>query len=482
MNQYAVFHSIESAYSFSLNKNQVILRIRVDKKDNISHCYLLYNVKHKFFLKRKEKELIRKYEDDLYAYYEIKLFLKEYSLAYIFHFVSKGKDYYYSSDGLCENYQFETRCIHGDGGFVEEHPYGAVSVPIFQTATFAHPGIGKSTGYDYSRESNPTRYELESVMSSLEGADDSIACSTGMAAIGICLELFGEGSHILCTEDLYGGTVRMFESIGEKRGLKFSYVDTSDIDLVRKNIRKETKALYIETPSNPTMRITDFAEMRKLADEFGLLILADNTFLSPYFQKPLQLGADIVVHSGTKFLGGHNDVLAGFVCVKGKELSEKLRYTYKTVGCSLSPFDSFLVLRGIKTLSVRLERQQENAKKIALWLKNRPEVTEVYYPGLEDHPGYEVNRKQATGAGSMLSFRVDTVERTRKILESVKLISYAESLGGVESLITYPMLQTHGDVPVEIREHLGITEDFLRMSVGIENAEDLIKDLEQAFQ
>lgn len=201
-----------------------------------------------------------------------------------------------------------------------------------------------------------------------------------------------------------------------------------------------------------------------------------------YFQKPLQLGADIVVHSGTKFLGGHNDVLAGFVCVKGKELSEKLRYTYKTVGCSLSPFDSFLVLRGIKTLSVRLERQQENAKKIALWLKNRPEVTEVYYPGLEDHPGYEVNRKQATGAGSMLSFRVDTVERTRKILESVKLISYAESLGGVESLITYPMLQTHGDVPVEIREHLGITEDFLRMSVGIENAEDLIKDLEQAFQ
>ena len=189
-----------------------------------------------------------------------------------------------------------------------------------------------------------------------------------------------------------------------------------------------------------------------------------------------------MVHSGTKFLGGHNDVLAGFVCVKGEELSEKLRYTYKTVGCSLSPFDSFLVLRGIKTLSVRLERQQENAKKIALWLKNRPEVTEVYYPGLEDHPGYEVNRKQATGAGSMLSFRVDTVERTRKILESVKLISYAESLGGVESLITYPMLQTHGDVPVEIRERLGITEDFLRMSVGIENAEDLIKDLEQAFQ
>ena len=262
---------------------------------------------------------------------------------------------------MAEEYKFETRCIHGNGGLVEGHPYGAVSVPIFQTATFAHPGIGRSTGYDYTRESNPTRHELESVMSTLEEADDSIACTSGMAAIGLCLELFEEGSHILCTEDLYGGTVRMFESIGEKRGVTFSYVDTSDIELVRKSIRKETKALYIETPSNPTMKVTDFAAMREIADEYGLLIIADNTFLTPYFQKPLTLGADLVVHSGTKFLGGHNDVLAGFVCIKGKGLSEKLRYTYKTVGCCLPPFDSFLVLRGIKTLSVRLERQQENA-------------------------------------------------------------------------------------------------------------------------
>ena len=275
----------------------------------------------------------------------------------------------------------------------------------------------------------------------------------------------------------------MFKSIGEKRGLKFSYVDTSDIDLVRKNIRKETKALYIETPSNPTMRITDFAEMRKLADEFGLLILADNTFLSPYFQKPLQLGADIVVHSGTKFLGGHNDVLAGFVCVKGKELSEKLRYTYKTVGCSLSPFDSFLVLRGIKTLSVRLERQQENAKKIALWLKNRPDVAESLLSGSGRSSGLrgepEAGDRSRKYAFFPCQIRWNVQERFLKVWN---LISYAESLGGVESLITYPMLQTHGDVPVEIREHLGITEDFLRMSVGIENAEDLIKDLEQAFQ
>lgn len=380
------------------------------------------------------------------------------------------------------DYKFETRCIHRDNEHEEGHPYGSVCTPIYQTATFYHPGIGQTTGFNYTRESNPTRTELEDIVTSLEEAKDTVACANGMAAIVLCMELFESGDHIVCSEDLYGGSVRMFQTTGEKRGLTFTYVNTADVAATEAAIKSNTKALYIETPSNPTMRITDFAEMRKLADEFGLLILADNTFLSPYFQKPLQLGADIVVHSGTKFLGGHNDVLAGFVCVKGKELSEKLRYTYKTVGCSLSPFDSFLVLRGIKTLSVRLERQQENAKKIAFWLKNRPEVTEVYYPGLEDHPGYEVNRKQATGAGSMLSFRVDTVERTRKILESVKLISYAESLGGVESLITYPMLQTHGDVPVEIREHLGITEDFLRMSVGVENAEDLIKDLEQAFQ
>ena len=229
------------------------------------------------------------------------------------------------------------------------------------------------------------------------------------------------------------------------------------------------------------MRITDFAEMRKLADEFGLLILADNTFLSPYFQKPLQLGADIVVHSGTKFLGGHNDVLAGFVCVKGKELSEKLRYTYKTVGCSLSPFDSFLLIRGLKTLAVRMEQQQKNAKKIAEWLRTQPKIKSVYYVGLPDHPGYEVNANQTSGAGSMISFQVDSEETARTLLEKVQLITYAESLGGVESLVTYPMLQTHGDVPKDVRERLGITEDFLRLSVGIEHVEDLIADLEQAL-
>lgn len=379
-------------------------------------------------------------------------------------------------------YRIDTRCIHGDNTVTKAHPYGSVGTPIYQTATFAHPGVGASTGYDYTRESNPTRAELESIVSSLEGAYDTVACSTGMAAISICLNLFCTGDHIVCSEDLYGGSVRLFGTIGENKGLSFSYIDTSDSKLVEQNIRENTKALYIETPSNPTMKVTDLREMKCLAERYGLLIIVDNTFLSPYFQNPLALGADIVLHSGTKFLGGHNDTLAGILCTGRKELAEKIRYLYKTVGCSLSPFDSFLMIRGIKTLSVRMEKQQSNAKILAGWLQQQEKVKEVYYVGLPGHPGYEVNKKQAKGAGSMISFRVDTADTARKLLERVKLISYAESLGGVESLITYPMLQTHGDVPEHIREKLGITDNFLRLSVGIENVDDLIGDLKQALQ
>lgn len=378
-------------------------------------------------------------------------------------------------------YDIETRCIHGKGGNQAKHPFGAVSVPIFQTATFSHPGIGDSTGYDYTRESNPTRTELEEIVSSLEGAVDTVACSTGMAAIGLCLELFGSEDHILCSEDLYGGSVRMFDSIGAQRGIEFSYVDTSNVKLVENNIQENTKALYIETPSNPTMQITDLAQMRKLADEFHLLLIVDNTFLSPYFQNPLELGADLVLHSGTKFLEGHNDTLAGFLSTGNAALAERIRYLFKTIGCCLAPFDSFLLIRGIKTLSVRMEKQQSNAAKIAGWLKQQKKVAEVYYVGLPGHPGYEVNCRQARGAGSMISFRTDSEATARTVLERVKLITYAESLGGVESLITYPMLQTHGDVPAKTREKLGITSDFLRFSAGIEKVEDLIADLAQAL-
>ena len=379
-------------------------------------------------------------------------------------------------------YGIETRCCHGITDIVDEHSFGAVSVPIYQTATFAHRGIGVSTGYDYTRQSNPTRTELEKVVSSLEGAFDTVACATGMAAISLCLELFERGEHIVCSEDLYGGSVRIFEAVGMRRGVEFSYVNTSDAEAVENRIRENTKALYIETPSNPTMQVTDLAEMKRLADKYGLLLIVDNTFLSPYFQNPIKFGADIVLHSGTKFLGGHNDTLAGFVCTANAELAEKIRYYYKTVGGSLAPFDSYLIIRGIKTLAVRMERQQENALTIAKWLREQEKIKEVYYVGLPDHPGYEVSCRQASGFGSMISFTTDSEETARKILEQVKLIVYAESLGGVESLITYPMLQTHSDVPVEVREKLGITECFLRLSVGIENVDDLIADLKQALE
>lgn len=378
-------------------------------------------------------------------------------------------------------YSIETRCIHGEERIAKEHPYGAIGVPIFQTATFAHPGIGQSTGFDYTRESNPTRAELEKMMSSLEGAVDTVACTNGMAAVGLCLELFQSGDHLLCSEDLYGGSVRMFQSTAARRGLEFSYIDTSDAGLVEKHIQANTKALYIEKPSNPTMKVTDLHAMKALADKYHLLLIVDNTFLTPYFQRPLALGADLVIHSGTKYLGGHNDTLAGFLCTSRTELAERIRYIYKTIGCCLAPFDSFLIIRGIKTLAVRLERQQQNAMKIAEWLKQHKKVRNVYYVGLPEHPGYEVNRRQASGAGSMISFRTDSEQTARDLLERIRLITYAESLGGAESLMTFPMLQTHGDLPVEVREKLGITGDFLRLSVGFENVEDLIADLRQAL-
>lgn len=377
------------------------------------------------------------------------------------------------------DYKLETRCIHNQEN--KNQPFGAVSVPIYQTAIFSHPGIGESSGYDYSRESNPTRASLENIISELEGAQDTVACSSGMAAISICLSLFKTGDHIICSEDLYGGSVRMFRQY-EERGLRFSYTNTSELENIKKLITPETKAFYIETPSNPTMQITDLLALKQLANEHGILIIVDNTFLSPYFQTPIQLGADLVIHSGTKFLNGHNDVIAGFLCSKDQNLAEKIRFLYKTVGSCLSPFDSYLMIRGIKTLAIRQERQQENAIQIAKWLQSRKEIVKVYYPGLKEHPGYEVNQRQARGSGSMISFQVDSKETAEKILKKVGLITYAESLGGVETLITYPMIQTHGDVPKEMRERLGINERFLRMSIGIENIEDLIEDLEQALE
>ena len=376
----------------------------------------------------------------------------------------------------------ETRCVHGG-----EHRFPdsreALSMPIYQTAAFGHPDLGHSPDrFYYTRLTNPTREHLEETVSSLEGAADTIAFTSGMAAITATFELFAPGDRIVCSADLYGGTVLLFESIGKKNGLILDFVDTTDPDALAAAMTDDTRALYIETPSNPMMNVTDIALCAGLAKKHGALLIVDNTFLSPYFQNPIALGADIVIHSGTKFLGGHNDTISGFVCLKDTTYSEKLYKISYTLGATLSPFDSWLMIRGIKTLPIRMERAQENALAIAKWLQTHPKVTHVYYVGLPDHPGYEVNAKQSRGSGSMLSFTLESPELALQVLAKVKIITFAESLGGPESLITLPATQTHADVSPEDREKLGITDSFLRMSVGLENVRDLIADLEQAMQ
>ncbi len=359
--------------------------------------------------------------------------------------------------------------------------YGAVSYPIYQTATYAHPGVGKSTGFDYSRLQNPTREQLEKIVCQLEHGRDAFALTSGMAAISLLMEIFRPGDHLIVDSDLYGGTIRLFDNVSAKNGIVFSRANCSQ-ENVEALITPLTKAIYIETPTNPMMNVTDIAEMAKIAHSHNLLLIVDNTFMSPYFQNPLDLGADIVIHSGTKFLAGHNDTLAGFIVTNRADVQEKLRFLIKTTGAGLPPFDSWLVLRGIKTLAVRMEKAQANAKKIALWLKEQRGVTKVIYPGLPEHPGYKIMLKQSRGSGAMVTFRLDSKERALSVLEKVRLIKYAESLGGVETLITYPTTQTHADVPEELRLKNGITPETLRLSVGIENADDLIRDLEQAIE
>lgn len=375
---------------------------------------------------------------------------------------------------------FSTLCIHGNNK--EPDCTGAVSVPIYQTATFAHPGVGQSTGYDYSRLQNPTREHLEKTIASLECGTDAMAYSSGMSAIAALMELFSPGDHIVASDDLYGGSHRLFRNISEKNGIRFNFVNTSDITQIESHIKPQTKAVFIETPTNPMMQVTDIAAVSNLSKQYNLLLIVDNTFLTPYYQKPLTLGADIVTHSGTKFLGGHNDTLAGFLVVSDSELAERLRFIYKTTGACLSPLDSWLLIRGIKTLAVRMDKQQQNALQIARWLLIQEKVKAVHYVGLPTHPDYKISKKQATGFGAMISFETDSEETARQILERVSLIQYAESLGGVETLITYPMLQTHADVPKEVLELKGINEKLLRLSVGLESVEDLIYDLKQALK
>ena len=377
--------------------------------------------------------------------------------------------------------KLDTLCIHGaDHRFPDGRD--SISMPIYQTATFAHPDLGHSPDrFYYSRLTNPTRNHLEETVSALEGAADTVAFATGMAAIAAVFELFNPGDRIVCSADLYGGTVLLFDLVSRKNGLVLDFVDTTDEKALAEAMKNGAKAIYVETPSNPMMNVTDIALCADFAKKAGALLIVDNTFLSPYFQNPIALGADLVVHSGTKYLGGHNDTLAGFVCAADAAVAEKVRKIFSATGGNLAPFDSWLIIRGIKTLAVRMERAQENAITIAKWLKNHPKVTAVDYVCLPEHPGYAVNAKQSRGSGAMISFAVDTPETAQQVLAQVKIITFAESLGGPETLITFPATQTHADVSAEDREKLGITDCFLRMSVGLENAQDLIADLQQAL-
>ncbi len=377
-------------------------------------------------------------------------------------------------------YAKETTCVQGSNDGTD--CYGAVSYPIYLSATYAHPALGETTGYAYGRVANPTRDQLQKTVALLEHGEEALAFSTGMAAITAVFDLFESGDHIIATDDIYGGTLRLWDSLGKKNGLEVSSVDTTDLKKLEAAVRPNTKAIFLETPSNPMMKVTDIRGAAEIAKAHDCVLIVDNTFLSPYFQQPLDLGADIVVHSGTKYLGGHNDVLAGFTVTRDAELGERLKYVYKTTGASLSPMDSWLVLRGIKTLAIRMEQHQKNALAIAEWLKTQPKVREVYYIGLEDRPDKELIDRQCSGYGGMISFRVDSRKTVEEVLKKVKLIRFAESLGGVESLLTFPAEQTHREVPEKLRKKLGVDDTLLRLSVGIENSNDLIADLEQALE
>lgn len=361
-------------------------------------------------------------------------------------------------------YAIDTRCIHGEG---HRNPDSncAISYPIYQTASFSHLTPGHNpNGFDYSRESNPTRAYLEETISSLENAYDTVAFASGMAAIATLFELFRPGDHIVLGEDLYGGVVRMIARISEKNGYRTEYADTTDPEALKKHVRPGTRAVYLETPTNPMMRTTDIRAAAEIAHSAGALLIVDNTFMTPYFQQPIALGADIVVHSGTKYLSGHNDTVCGFLCCRDPEIAETFRLLSKTVGSTLGPFECWLCLRGLKTLALRMERHKSNALRVREWLMESPLVEQVYYAG-----------------SGMISFTVRDRDLALGILKNIRLITFAESLGGTESLLTYPTVQTHPDVPEEQKQRLGITDKLLRLSVGIENPEDIVADLARAF-
>ncbi|MCD8552698.1 PLP-dependent aspartate aminotransferase family protein [Seleniivibrio sp.] len=375
----------------------------------------------------------------------------------------------------------ETRLAHS--GSRRDPATGAVTVPVYNSATYRHPALGQSTGYDYSRSKNPTRQALEDAIADAEDGARGLAFSSGLAAIDNVIRLLKPNDRIIVTEDLYGGTYRLFQQVYSVYGIQAVYVDTSDIAAVEEALKDSAvKMIFIENPTNPMLKVADIKAISAAASAKGVLTVVDNTFLSPCLQNPLSLGADVVLHSATKYLGGHNDVVAGVLVTKDAELGEKLAFFQNAVGSVLGPNDAWLVLRGMKTLHLRVKQQEQNALEIAKFLEQHPLVTKVNYPGLKTHSGHTLLKSQAKGFGAMVSFEVKDPSLVPSVLERVKVFLFAESLGGVESLITFPAVQTHADIEPEIRERLGVSDRLLRISVGVENVEDLINDLAQALQ
>ena len=374
----------------------------------------------------------------------------------------------------------QTKLIHG--GISEDPTTGAVSVPIYQTSTYRQNGVGKPKHYEYSRSGNPTRFALEELIADLEGGVKGFAFASGLAGIHAVFSLFQAGDHLLLGDDVYGGTFRLFDKVLTKNGLEYTIIDTSDLTQIENDIQPNTKALYLESPSNPLLKITDLEKSAEIAKKHHLLTIVDNTFATPYFQKPLDLGADIVLHSGTKYLGGHSDVVAGLVTTNNEELADSIAFYQNAIGGVLGPQDSWLLQRGIKTLGVRMEEHQKNAFRVAEFLANHPKVEKVYYPGLATHPNHTLAQAQMSGFSGMVSFTLKQDEEAIPFVEALQLFILGESLGGVESLVEIPSVMTHASVPKEKREAAGIKDGLIRLSVGIEYGEDLLDDLTQAFE
>lgn len=374
---------------------------------------------------------------------------------------------------------FSTIAIHA--GNEPDTATGAVSVPIYQTSTYAQDALGKHKGYEYARTQNPTRAALEKNIAALEGAKFGYAFASGMSATDAVLKLVKSGDHVILGDNTYGGTFRLFSKVLSNYGVEFDLVDTTDATNLEQAFKPNTKMVFVETPTNPVMSVTDLAAVSEISHAHGVRVVCDNTFMSPYLQRPIEFGVDIVVHSTTKYLNGHSDSIGGFVALNDENDAEWIQFIQNSVGAILSPFDSFLVLRGTKTLAVRMEAHDKNGRQVANFLAEHPKVQKVYYPGLVSHPQHELAKRQQKGFGGMVAFETGSLDNAKKVLESVKLCILGESLGGVESLISHPATMTHASVPIEKREQLGITDGLVRVSVGIEDVEDIIADLDQAL-